>query len=345
MRRMTNIIWLCCVAFFFSAIPDHAEELTAPPRVVDEDTLAFDQEKARIEGVDAPESKRSCEQANGEGFPCGPIATEASKVRIGQDKGNVLCSFISLSWLKEWQTLVAGVLALIAAGGAAWQAWRQLDYQRKESARLHSGRVRARKAFLPVDLNVFTEYLQECYEIAAKIRCARLYAERRDTINLHALETPRLPDRIMANMQTLIEHLDEDDASILLTVVQVYQIQNARFHDKLKQRDETWNTRITWLDFHETCRDVVFLHVLIGNIWPFARMKREKIQPLKFSEEEVKNSILVLENGLSSTDLRIDPFREDKVQKEMFDYVVCAVNYYFGDDGPITNSGGEQMTS
>ena len=343
MRRMTNIIWLCCIAFFFSAIPDHAEELTAPPRVVDGDTLAFDQEKVRIEGVDIPESKQSCEQANGEGYPCGQIATEASKVRIGQDKCNVLCSLTE--WLKEWQTLAAGVLALIAAVGAAWVAWLTLNYQRKESARLHSGRVRARKAFLPVDLQIFTEYLQECYEIAAKIRCARLYAERRDTINLHALETPCLPDRIMANMQTLIEHLDEDDASILLTVVQVYQIQNARFHDKLKQRDETWTTRITWLDFHETCRDVVFLHVLIGNIWPFARRKKEKIQPLKFSEEEVKNSILVLENGLSSTDLRIDPSREDKVQKEMFDDVVGAVNYYFGDDGPITNSDGEQMTS
>ena len=41
--------------------------------------------------------------------------------------GECLAGFIS--WLKQWQTLTAGVLALIAA----WAAWKQLDFQRKES--------------------------------------------------------------------------------------------------------------------------------------------------------------------------------------------------------------------
>ncbi len=244
----------------------------------------------------------------------------------------ILCSFIG--GLKEWQTLAAGVLALIAAG----VAWKQLNHQREESERLQSGRVRACKAILPVDLDIFTDYLQECYKIAATLRCMRLNADRRDTVDLHALKTPRIPDRIMANMQMLIEHLDEDDASILIKVVQVYQVQNARFRGKLEHRDETWSTEATWLDFNEACRDLVFLYILTGNIWPFARRKKEKIPPLKFSEQEVDNSIAVLESELSSTDLRIGYPDEDKVKKAVFDYVVGAAKLHFRDLGCLASN-------
>ena len=77
---LASLIWL-----LFVVVPIHAAELTGHPRVIDADTLAFGAEKVRIEGIDAPESRQSCERANGERYPCGHVATDALRARIGDD--------------------------------------------------------------------------------------------------------------------------------------------------------------------------------------------------------------------------------------------------------------------
>lgn len=53
------------------------------PRVVDADTLAFGKERVRIEGVDAPERHQKCEDAQGQRYRCGAVATAALVARIG----------------------------------------------------------------------------------------------------------------------------------------------------------------------------------------------------------------------------------------------------------------------
>ena len=64
----------------------HADTvLTGHPRIVDADTLAFGTEKVRIEGIDAPESRQSCERVNGEPYRCGQVATAALRARIGDN--------------------------------------------------------------------------------------------------------------------------------------------------------------------------------------------------------------------------------------------------------------------
>ena len=63
----------------------HSETLIGHPRVVDADTLAFDKGRVRIEGIDAPEAKQTCRDAVGKEYPCGEVATEALRARIGSD--------------------------------------------------------------------------------------------------------------------------------------------------------------------------------------------------------------------------------------------------------------------
>lgn len=88
-------LFLLTVTTLFLTAPVFAEklkepkELTGQPRVVDADTLEFGEEKVRVEGIDAPESKQSCEDAEGKKYPCGQVATDALKERIGND--NVTC--------------------------------------------------------------------------------------------------------------------------------------------------------------------------------------------------------------------------------------------------------------
>ena len=64
----------------------HSESLSGHPRVVDADTLAFDLERVRIEGIDAPEAQQTCRDAAGKEYPCGEVATAALRAQIGSDR-------------------------------------------------------------------------------------------------------------------------------------------------------------------------------------------------------------------------------------------------------------------
>ena len=259
---------------------------------------------------------------------CGPpsvIVADTLKV-VGERPSGFL------DWLKEWQTLVAGMLALIAAIGAARAAMRaaraakeQLNFQHEESASRQRRRAQACRAVLPVDLAAFMDYLEKCYRVAVMARRAlRSYEENRGPAKptLEALEMPRIPDRIIANMQVLIEHLDEYNADIITKVLRVYQVQNARFEDALQFAKENCDSASAPFDMDETFKYTVFLFLLIENMWRFSRDEEEKIPPFIFSEEKACNALHVLEQILPVND------RIDHDERGIFDYVAAASKYY-----------------
>ena len=47
---------------------------------------AFDLERVRIEGIDAPEAEQTCRDAAGKEYPCGEVATEALRARLDSDR-------------------------------------------------------------------------------------------------------------------------------------------------------------------------------------------------------------------------------------------------------------------
>lgn len=61
---------------------------TAPPlngqaRVIDGDTVEIGETKIRFFGIDAPEMKQKCTDADGRRYPCGVRAQEALQAKIG----------------------------------------------------------------------------------------------------------------------------------------------------------------------------------------------------------------------------------------------------------------------
>lgn len=51
-----------------------AQEISGFARVIDADTIEMNQYKIRLHGIDAPESRQFCENANGNKYPCGLFA-------------------------------------------------------------------------------------------------------------------------------------------------------------------------------------------------------------------------------------------------------------------------------
>jgi endonuclease YncB( thermonuclease family) len=53
----------------------YADDLRGKPRIVDGDTIWIGPTKIRLHGIDAPESKQTCQRADGNEYFCGEMAT------------------------------------------------------------------------------------------------------------------------------------------------------------------------------------------------------------------------------------------------------------------------------
>ncbi len=88
-NRASGIIAGLIAAALFYLIPCRAlaeqNEWIGKPRVVDGDTLVFGEEEVRLGGLDAPEKEQSCESTWGTPYPCGQIAANALRERIGNE--------------------------------------------------------------------------------------------------------------------------------------------------------------------------------------------------------------------------------------------------------------------
>jgi endonuclease YncB( thermonuclease family) len=60
-------------------------DVTGKPRIVDGDTIWIGEIKIRLHGIDAPESKQECKQADGSAYRCGEASTDALRVLIGSE--------------------------------------------------------------------------------------------------------------------------------------------------------------------------------------------------------------------------------------------------------------------
>jgi len=88
--RNRSLILLCIPAILLVSMPANAD-ITGKPRVVDGDTIVISNERIRLHGIDAPESKQLC-TVDGKDWACGQEATKALVRFIGSQavtcKGN-----------------------------------------------------------------------------------------------------------------------------------------------------------------------------------------------------------------------------------------------------------------
>ena len=132
-RASRIIAGLIAVALFY-LIPCCAlaeqNEWSGKPHVVDGDTLVFGKEEVRLGGLDAPEREQSCESTWGTPYPCGQIAANALRERIGDE--TITCK-------KRGSSIFERITCFLADGSDlnAWvvrngHAVRRLSYRDEE---------------------------------------------------------------------------------------------------------------------------------------------------------------------------------------------------------------------
>ena len=206
-----------------------------------------------------------------------------------------------IDFLRDWQTLVAGGLALFAAGVTVRVMMRQvriqksqLDTVRKESEEQRQRRLIACRAVMPADLSSIIQYAHSCaLTSGTALRMVRGEEERGE------LSCPSLPGRVVSNLQQLIEQLDEQNAHSIADLLACYQIQYARLVGEFgyfNSPERLGTHRIITEDNIEfTLEQTVRLFLLAESMFKFARREEQNIPVRKFTKDQVQNALSVLE--------------------------------------------------
>ena len=84
MHTKRSILWHCALVIFLSPISiGHAADLAGQATIIDGDTIEIHGTRIRLFGIDAPESRQTCEAA-GQVYRCGQQAALALADHIGR---------------------------------------------------------------------------------------------------------------------------------------------------------------------------------------------------------------------------------------------------------------------
>ncbi|MDT0619892.1 hypothetical protein RM531_15575 [Salinisphaera sp. P385] len=188
----------------------------------------------------------------------------------------------------EWQTLIAGVLALSGAAATVWTLHRQMQHQREmldkqiqhqweQHEDQRRRQARAARAMLPEDLSAICEYARDCGQLIHTAYCD--YPDHDRVAEFGPI--PTLSDRVLANLQQLIEHLDESDADKLADLLECFQVQKGRFFDALqtwkKAREDGSGPALSHKHIEHPLIETIVLYLLSEHCLGFARRESSHI--------------------------------------------------------------------
>ncbi|MCI0552512.1 MAG: hypothetical protein L0287_16300 [Anaerolineae bacterium] len=199
-----------------------------------------------------------------------------------------------LDGVKQWQTLAAGLLALIGAFITVGVMIRGINSRRKEIEEQRRRRLMACRAAMPADLSSIIEYTHDCALVSGTaIRILRGDEDSR------TLPYPSLPARVVKNLQQLIEQLDDRNANLIADMLSCYQIQYARLSGELSYFNTPHRLGreriIAEHNIEYTLRKTIELFLLAESMFKFARREEPNIPQPKFTQGNVQNALGVLD--------------------------------------------------
>lgn len=202
-------------------------------------------------------------------------------------------------WLKHWDTLIAGVLALIAgAVTAAVVVWQTRVSSRNVQAQLDAdaaareealARKRmATRALLQSDLSHICHYAKKA---AAAI--SAIILELRTGAVRTQIPMPEFPWSVLTNIQTLIEHLDRPEAEVVADMLGTQQVFNARLIDLIAEYNN--GDFIGGDSINLAVEKCVELRLRADSMFDFSRRKCDTLTEPTFSDYALSNSLMNLD--------------------------------------------------
>jgi hypothetical protein len=204
-----------------------------------------------------------------------------------------LCVF-----LDHWQSLVAGLLALIAGVITVAAIFRQTKSHEREARERRERLVRAYRASLSDDLAAIARYAKDSG--LATYEMLKLPSR---PLDLPALETPSLDPSVLEHLRMLIENHDPRSGEILADLIGCYQIQQSRLAAEVNLynppsmraikalSDPASGASIHW-NVVFTVSKTVELYLRSTQLFKYARREVRAIAPPLFDEKSVNTALL-----------------------------------------------------
>lgn len=153
---------------------------------------------------------------------------------------SVAAPVIQHGWVYDYQTLIAGDLALLAALIAAIIAWRQLratrdqlDELKRQATRDQAGRLRAARASLPAVLSTICDYAEAVGRAlnSGWPAAAVVYPNDVDPLATYrvTIVVPPFPSETLASLERVVELTDSDPvADRIESILREAQVLGAR---------------------------------------------------------------------------------------------------------------------
>lgn len=168
------------------------------------------------------------------------------------------CQFTEATWyacVYDYQALVAGVLALGAAGITAFFLWLQIRQQRKFRKDDLRRRLKATRALLSQSLGKIIEYTNSCEKV-----CDSLYydAQNPDFPIKKQLEVPEIDPIVFTIFRDFLECADEVAHEAITLLIQDLEVQNYRLKQSVFDSFNSWQDDIDTPGFvNEACERMI----------------------------------------------------------------------------------------
>ena len=174
---------------------------------------------------------------------------------------------LCLQILYHWQTLIAGVIAFLAALWTISQIRRQIKLQKDIEEDRRKREELAARAALPLGLAKITEYAKDCVQLLAPLVPA-------DTESLPAvpkgMQPPRIPPDAVAFLQASARYAAPDIASDIAVLLNILQVQNARLSSLLTKEQDRQGV-VLRQEVLDRMVDAAELMARTGNLYDYGR--------------------------------------------------------------------------
>ncbi len=189
---------------------------------------------------------------------------------------SIMCDWIN--FLYEWQTLVAGLIALIGALGTIAIVKHQINLEKERYLNDRKSKMFAARAALPDALSEICKYAKHCVEYHSNSLLAHFEIEAVPNTTI-VLTKP--PFEAANSIKESIEYLDPVSAKKMFELLVFFQIHNAR----LTENDQSRET------IDQFIFDAIKLYALSERLFPYARMIEDSAPDTELDKERIESYI------------------------------------------------------
>lgn len=191
----------------------------------------------------------------------------------------------STEFFCKWQTLISGILALVAAVWTVCVLKRQINLsERHERTRRETSEAAAR-AVLPLTLSAIINYARQSSNTLYalyKNREGEVITERMQTIEL-----PPIPESAIGSLQSMIEaSTNQAVVKVIAKIIGKIQIQNSRIRSVVHEEQAVRPNHVSLVtarNIEDYIIDSAIIFAFAESLFDYARLQSETPEEVKWS--------------------------------------------------------------